>query len=112
MGVALVPAITVVWQAVLDQHTCPVCRALNGYVWHIPIGQASPLILEHPMYGIVLDANGSTTHGFKGECRCDLDFDVDAADILARVRIIYDEVMKTLEQPSEMEMESYGSENF
>jgi len=83
--------VTVTWHAVMDDRTCPVCMALNGYMWTFEAGKDHfGYSLIHPAYGVVWEVNrGSKAHGHIGEnCRCHVEPKVDYGDLLERLRNI------------------------
>jgi hypothetical protein len=80
----------------MDDRTCPVCKALNGYQWVFETGKdvfGNDLI--HPAYGIVWNTQiGSQAHGHTGaNCRCHITSELDLSDLLMQVKQLHDEVI-------------------
>jgi hypothetical protein len=74
----------------MDDRTCPICVALNGYTWTFEAGKDTMTAgLFHSSYGIVWDTHqGSKAHGHGGNCRCRIEPQVDLGDILETLRSI------------------------
>ena len=98
-------SISVIWHAIMDDRTCPVCNAVNGYVWTetIGVGVGTTVatvqgglrtFLVHPMYGVVWDMQqGSKAHGHERyNCRCHVTAEIDLSDLRKRIEVIYNMV--------------------
>jgi hypothetical protein len=74
----------------MDDRTCPICMALNGYVWTFEAGKDTfGNFLTHPSYGVVWNVNiGSKAHGHGGNCRCHVEPEINLGDLLMRLREI------------------------
>jgi len=93
--------IYVTWHATMDDRTCPVCMALDGYVWSFETGKdLFPDVLVHPAYGNVWDVNrGSKAHGHTNQnCRCSMTPNFDLSDIVAKIQVLHDEVQRTVQE--------------
>ena len=68
------PSITIIWNAINDARTCPICRAVHGYAWTFTTPAPLPQELVHPQYGVIWNlSQGSKAHGHSGHnCRCSL----------------------------------------
>ena len=73
------PTATVTWRTQHDDNVCPICQALEGYVWTFE-GQV-PDTLTHPQFGEVWNTvlgSGAHEHqlhkgskyGLLSDCRC------------------------------------------
>jgi hypothetical protein len=82
----MTPQIVVTWIAVMDDRTCPICKALNGYQWTINTNEPFPLNLSHPQLGVVWAPEGSTTHKHRQNCRCTLHTVVEVADLKGKIQ--------------------------
>jgi hypothetical protein len=101
--------IMVTWHAHVDDRTCPICLALNGYTWGFEVGgdygtsvatvQGSiRSFLVHPEFGVVWELSiGSKAHGHQRyNCRCHVTSEVDISDLRKRVTAIYEQVKASL----------------
>jgi uncharacterized protein with gpF-like domain len=89
------PTITVTWNAVMDQRTCPICREINGHTWVFQVSETPmPDSLIHPKHGIVWDKFvGSKAHGHERfNCRCSIIPHVDVRDIHAKIQVLKNEL--------------------
>lgn len=76
----------------MDDKTCPVCRALNGFTWVFETGvDVMTDALWHPQFGIVWSLEqGSNAHargylsGNLYNCRCNISHKFDLEDVLAK----------------------------
>lgn len=76
-----------IWKTQNDSQVCPICKALDGYVWILEPGHPYPKQLSHPVYGAVYDtrpaAEGSLVHEQTGhKCRCALIHQFDFSKFL------------------------------
>jgi hypothetical protein len=85
--------ITLTWQTTVDDRTCKICKALNGYTWVFDTSRGDVMIdaLFHPSMGIVWSLEqGSNAHahgylsGQTNNCRCRMHHTIDAEDVLAK----------------------------
>jgi hypothetical protein len=76
-----------------DARVCPICQAIDGYVWVFE-ADAIPNELWHPVFSFPVwtVALGSGAHGHDLDtCRCDLELDiVSFADLVLLARGIAD----------------------
>lgn len=87
------PTLSITWISMRDARVCPICQAIDGYVW-IFEANAVPSELWHPAFSFPVwtTAEGSGAHGHDLDtCRCDLELDiVSFADYVLRVKRIAD----------------------
>jgi len=88
------PSITITWDATLDMHTCPICRALHGYSWTFTTPDPMPDELVHPAYGVVWNkVVGSKAHGHQRfNCRCSIIPRMNVSDVLEQVQLLKQEL--------------------
>ena len=94
------PTLAVTWHAVMDERTCPICTALNGYTWFFDVGKDElDDSLIHSQFGVVWSLTlGSaahsrgylTTHGYN--CRCNITYKIDLSDVKAKVQALTERV--------------------
>lgn len=83
------------WHAQIDDRTCPICQALDGYTWVIESGKnVFYNTLTHPTYGDVWNVTeGSRAHGHKGNnCRCHITPEFDLKDLVNKAQKLYETV--------------------
>lgn len=89
------PTLSITWHSLDDARVCPVCKALNGYVWVFEAG-ADELgdQLTHPVYGVVWSLqDGSHAHGHaQYHCRCMITHRFDLLDIRAKCRVLAERI--------------------
>jgi hypothetical protein len=91
------PTQTITWHTNVDDRTCPICRALNGFTWVFQAGKdVMTDALFHPVYGVVWSmSQGSNAHdhtfggaygsGNENNCRCFLDgYTLNLEDVLMK----------------------------
>jgi hypothetical protein len=86
------PFTTITWHTAGDDRVCPICKAIDNYVWIFEAGKDIMTdALFHPQYGIVWSMEqGSNAHahgylsGQTNNCRCTIEPHVDCEDILAK----------------------------
>ena len=91
--------ISVTWHAVMDDRTCPICTALDGYTWVFVTGKDEfPNFISHPAFGVVWDVHrGSMAHGHLGaNCRCNMTHETDLSDLLKKVEAFRERVVEGL----------------
>jgi uncharacterized protein with gpF-like domain len=83
--------IAITWRALMDDRTCPICRALHGFTWVFNVtSQPLPDELTHPTYGVVWNkSTGSRAHGHERfNCRCGIRASIDASDVLEKAEAL------------------------
>jgi hypothetical protein len=73
----------------MDERTCPICKALNGFQWIFETGKDMLTdSLWHPVFGQVWSlSQGSNAHGHhfqRHNCRCYITHQFDLEDVLAK----------------------------
>lgn len=81
------PSVAITWKAILDERTCPICRAIHGYKWRFNVKQNVPDFLTHPTFGVVwMVGLGSQAHGHTSiNCRCSIIPEVHVDDLKAKI---------------------------
>ena len=81
------PSTSATWNAILDQRTCKICKALHGYKWTFPVKDNVPDWFTHPSFGIVwMTGIGSNAHGHEVyNCRCSIIPDVNVDDLKKKI---------------------------
>lgn len=81
------PSTSITWKAILDERTCPICRAMHGYKWTFGVKEGIPDELVHPQFGVVWNvARGSQAHGHERyNCRCTIIPEIHVADLKQKV---------------------------
>ena len=93
------PTATVTWHTQHDDNVCPICKAIDGYVWTFE--NEVPDSLVHPTYGEVWNiSTGSLAHehqlhkgskyGLISNCRCHVDSKVEDAQDL--IKLLQDKI--------------------
>ena len=84
------PSTSIIWVAHQDERTCPICKAIHGYVWNFSVEEGVPDFLTHPTFGIVwMTGIGSQAHGHERyNCRCGLKAEVHAEDLQDKIRLL------------------------
>ncbi len=93
--------LTITWHSTIDNKTCKVCRALNGYTWIFEAGKDEMLdYLLHPTYGRVWSlSEGSHAHGHTNyNCRCFITSEIKAEDILAKCVFLKETILDVLNE--------------
>ena len=101
-------SISLTWHAVMDDRTCPICMALDGYTWTFETGADTfGDYLTHPTYGVVWDVHrGSKAHGHIGaNCRCDMSHETDMKDLLTQTKILQEMMVDVLRNYRSMSIE-------
>jgi uncharacterized protein with gpF-like domain len=90
------PSTSITWKAVLDERTCPICRAMHGYKWTFTVKEGVPDELVHPQFGVVWNVSrGSQAHGHQRyNCRCTIIPEVNVADLKRKI----DQLLRATEQ--------------
>ena len=86
-----------------DDRVCPICRAIDGYIW--VFDGPPPDSLIHPTYGEVWNKTiGSSAHehGSFGSCRCHIEPEIDMSDMVQKIRLLHDEI-KAATDPKQTE---------
>jgi hypothetical protein len=94
------PTITITWHTQHDDRVCPICEAIDGYVFG-PYTEV-PDSLIHPVYGEIWNIYlGSLAHeqpqfgkkyGLLSSCRCHTTNQLDARDLLYLLQKKIDEL--------------------
>ena len=101
---AAVASLSITWHAKMDQRTCPVCRALNGYTWVFDAGKDElGGELVHPQFGVVWSlAQGSRAHGHERyNCRCHITHEFNLSDVTAKVEKLAETVKASITEGEE-----------
>lgn len=109
--------ITLTWITHNDDRTCKVCKALNGFQWVFEAGKdVMTDALFHPTYGIVWSlSQGSNAHasgyltGHTYNCRCRIDYKIEAEDILAKCVYLQQLAMEMSNDATDTKTGSYRS---
>jgi hypothetical protein len=114
------PIQTITWHAHVDEKTCPICKALNGFTWRFQAGKDIMTdALFHPVFGIVWSlSQGSNAHdhtfggaygsGDENNCRCFLDgYKLDLEDVLAKCVFLKETLTTTATEISDTKKGSY-----
>jgi hypothetical protein len=98
-----VPSVSITWHAIGDVRTCPICKAINGYVFG-PYEGEPPDSLIHPEYGEVWNKiTGSLAHehkqfgkkyGLLSNCRCHITIKPEFQDLLFLLQKAIDALTK------------------
>ena len=72
----------------MDQRTCRVCKALNGYTWTFVVGKDQfPNMLTFNGQNVWDVHQGSRAHGHQDfNCRCHITPEIDLQSILEKVQ--------------------------
>jgi len=91
----------------MDDRTCPICMAMNGYTWTFEAGKDDfGNELFHPTYGVVWNIHmGSKAHGHATDnCRCGMSTRFDLSDLLEKVKIFHDKVKQATQESATNEL--------
>jgi hypothetical protein len=83
------------WHTQHDDRVCPICQAIDGYVWTIESGKdVFYNTLTHPTYGDVWNVQeGSRAHGHQNDnCRCRITPEFDLSDLVDKTQKLYNAV--------------------
>lgn len=80
------PTLTITWHAVIDNRTCPTCKALDGHQWVFEAGKDQFDGTLRVLGWVAWDlAQGSKAHGHQTyNCRCWITYEIDLEDVLAK----------------------------
>ena len=95
------PSISIIWHTQKDDRVCPVCKAIEGYIFG-PYEDV-PDSLVHPTYGEVWNITiGSLAHehqvhrgskyGLISNCRCHVETKLDVKDLIYLLQKKIDEI--------------------
>ena len=92
--------ITIEWHSMQDIKVCPICEALNGYIWTFQTGENEfGTYLTHHQFGLVWVINqGSMAHGHvdTASCRCRMTHELSFSDTLKKVEALREKVVAGL----------------
>jgi hypothetical protein len=101
------PSISVTWHTQHDDRVCPICEAIDGYVFG-PYTNVVPDSLVHPTYGEIWNTvTGSLAHehkqfgkkhGLMSNCRCQIESKLDATDLLYMLQRKIDELKNAVSE--------------
>jgi len=93
----------------MDNVTCKICAALNGYTWFFDVGGdygtsvqtvegSIRSFLVHPEFGVVWEISiGSKAHGHQRyNCRCFVTSEIDVSDLRKRVELFLHQLKASL----------------
>ena len=113
--------ISITWHTAGDDRVCKICRAIDGYTWIFDTSKGDVLTdaLFHPVYGIVWSLEqGSNAHahgylsGQTNNCRCGIETNIDAEDILAKCTYLVETVKDAVNDVSDTKTGSYQTTTF
>jgi uncharacterized protein with gpF-like domain len=84
---------SITWHTQHDDRVCPICKAIDGYVWTFE--GLVPNSLTHPVYGEVWNTSiGSLahSHGTKSNCRCHIIPQFDLKDLADKIRELREKI--------------------
>ena len=95
------PSVSITWHTQHDDRVCPICQAIDGYIWIFE--DSVPDSLIHPEYGEVWNVTlGSLAHehqlhkgskyGLISNCRCHTESKADARDLIYLLQKKIDEL--------------------
>ena len=92
------PTTSITWNAILDERTCPICKAIHGYTWNFNVKEGVPDWLTHPTFGIVwMVGLGSNAHGHERfNCRCGIIPEVHVEDLKKKINQLLQAVEQNL----------------
>jgi hypothetical protein len=114
-------SVSITWKTTKDNRTCPICRAIDGYVFG-PYPDV-PQELVHPTYGLVWDTQlGSLAHehqqhrgskyGLISMCRCHVEAKIDYSDLQALLKKKIEELSGAATEPDDTQSGSKRSTTF
>lgn len=112
--------ITITWHAVKDEHTCKICKKIDGYPWIIDTTKdVLTDALFHPAYGIVWSlSQGSNAHahgylsGQTNNCRCQIEAHVSLEDVLAKCTYMVEILKSEIDNAPDYQTGSHRSTTF
>jgi len=93
------PSIELTWHTQMDDRVCPICKALNNYVWKFVAGKDNfPNVLQVNGQNVWDVHQGSRAHGHEGfNCRCHISSEIFLSDLRERFEAKRDELKANVE---------------